>query len=47
MNYFSFYEVIYGALSMLLLFILWIYFSWVVVLFGASSSFCFHQTKNQ
>jgi membrane protein len=39
-NYFSLYELIYGALSMLLLFMLWVYFSWVLVLFGASVSFC-------
>jgi hypothetical protein len=32
-NYFSLYELIYGALSMLLLFMLWVYFSWVLVLF--------------
>lgn len=46
-NYFPFYELIYGALSMLLLFMLWVYFSWVVVLFGASSSFCLHQAQGQ
>lgn len=45
-NYFPLYQLIYGALSMLLLFMLWVYFSWVLVLFGASVSFCFHQQKN-
>lgn len=44
-NYFPLYELIYGALSMLLLFMLWVYFSWVLVLFGASVSFCFHQQQ--
>jgi membrane protein len=39
------YELIYGALSMLLLFMLWVYFSWVLVLFGASVSFCLHQKE--
>jgi uncharacterized BrkB/YihY/UPF0761 family membrane protein len=30
---------------MLLLFMLWVYFSWVLVLFGASVSFCLHQKE--
>ncbi len=46
-NYFHFYELIYGALSMLLLFMLWVYFSWAVVLFCASSSFGFHQKESE
>ena len=44
-NYFPLYELIYGALSMLLLFMLWVYFSWVLVLFGASVSFCLYQKE--
>ncbi len=44
-SYFPLYELIYGALSMLLLFMLWVYFSWVLVLFGASVSVCLHQVK--
>ncbi len=44
-NYFPLYELIYGALSMLLLFMLWVYFSWVLVLLGASYSFCLHQKE--
>ena len=44
-TYFPFYELIYGALSMTLLFMLWVYLSWVVVLFGACVSFCLHQTE--
>ncbi len=44
-NYFPLYELIYGALSMLLLFMLWVYFSWVLVLFGASVSVCIHQLQ--
>ncbi|RUA04327.1 MAG: hypothetical protein DSY43_06525 [Gammaproteobacteria bacterium] len=46
-NYFPLYELIYGALSMLLLFMLWVYFSWVLVLFGASMSFCLYQKQEQ
>ncbi|WP_428087350.1 YihY family inner membrane protein [Candidatus Thioglobus sp.] len=45
-NYFPLYELIYGALSMLLLFMLWVYFSWALVLFGVSISFCLHQEEN-
>ncbi|MBE8190055.1 MAG: hypothetical protein HAW58_04225 [Candidatus Thioglobus sp.] len=44
-SYFPLYELIYGALSTLLLFMLWMYFSWVLVLFGASISFCLHQSQ--
>ena len=44
-NYFPLYELIYGALSMLLLFMLWVYFSWVLILFGASVSFCLYQKE--
>ncbi len=44
-NYFPMYELIYGALSTLLLFMLWVYFSWVLVLFGASVSFCLYQKE--
>ena len=29
------YQVVYGALSLLLIFLLWIYLSWITVLFGA------------
>jgi membrane protein len=45
-NYFPLYELIYGALSMLLLFMLWVYFSWVLVLFGASLTYIYnHQPE--
>lgn len=44
-DYFPFYQLIYGALSMLLLFMLWVYFFWVLLLFGASISFNFHQQR--
>ncbi len=44
--YFPLYELIYGTLSALLLFMLWV-FSWVLVLFGASVSFCLHQEQNR
>jgi membrane protein len=33
-NYFPLYELIYGTMSMLLLFMLWVYSSWLIVLFG-------------
>lgn len=46
-SYFPLYQLIYGALSMVLLFMLWVYFSWVLVLFGASSSFCLHQSQDK
>ncbi|QKQ24001.1 YihY/virulence factor BrkB family protein [Candidatus Ruthia endofausta] len=46
-NYFPFYELIYSALFMLLLFMLWVYFFLVVVLFGTSSSFCLCQAEDQ
>ncbi|KAA0445343.1 MAG: YihY family inner membrane protein [Candidatus Thioglobus sp.] len=44
-SYFPFYQLIYGALSTLPLFMLWVYFSWILVLFGASISFCFHKQE--
>ena len=44
-NYFPLYELIYGALSMLLLFMLWVYFSWVLVLFGASLAYSYHNQQ--
>jgi membrane protein len=45
-NNFPLYELIYGTLSILFLFMLWLYFSWILVLFGSSYSFCLHQ-KNK
>jgi membrane protein len=33
-NYFPLYELIYGAMSMLLLFMLWVYVSWLIIIFG-------------
>lgn len=46
-SYFPLYELIYGALSMLLLFMLWVYFSWLLILLGASYSFCLHQKEEE
>jgi membrane protein len=37
-SYFPMYEIIYGAFAMALLFILWVYLSWIIILFGVS--FC-------
>ncbi len=34
------YENIYGAISVIPLFLIWIYVSWIIVLFGAHFSFC-------
>lgn len=34
------YENIYGAISVIPLFLIWIYVSWIIVLFGAHISFC-------
>ncbi|MDC9726572.1 MAG: YihY family inner membrane protein [Candidatus Thioglobus sp.] len=40
-QYFPIYELIYGALSILVLVMLWIYLGWVIVLLGASFCYCF------
>ncbi|HAY41860.1 MAG TPA: hypothetical protein DCX64_06235 [Gammaproteobacteria bacterium] len=39
-QYFNFYEVIYGTLSVLMMVIIWIYLAWVIVLFGANFCYC-------
>ncbi len=44
-TYFPVYELIYGALSAVLLFMLWIYCSWALVLFGASFNVLLHTDK--
>jgi len=40
-EYFPIYELIYGALSALVLFMIWIYLAWLIVLLGASFCYCF------
>ncbi len=40
-QYFPVYELIYGALSILLLMMIWIYLAWLIVLLGASFCYCF------
>ena len=35
-QYFPMYKIIYGAFAFVLLFILWVYLSWIIILFGVS-----------
>jgi len=39
-QYFPLYELIYGALSTLMLVLIWVYLAWIIILFGAS--FCYY-----
>ena len=39
---FSMYEIVYGALSAVPIFLIWIYICWVIVLFGAELTRCIH-----
>jgi membrane protein len=39
---FSMYQIVYGALSAVPIFLIWIYISWVIVLFGAELTRCMH-----
>ena len=38
-SYFTSYTILYGALSILPIFMLWLYFSWFIILFGAVVSY--------
>ncbi|MBT4884909.1 MAG: YihY family inner membrane protein [Legionellales bacterium] len=38
-SYFTSYTILYGALAVLPIFMLWLYFSWLIILFGAVVSF--------
>ncbi|SMN12142.1 Inner membrane protein YihY, formerly thought to be RNase BN [uncultured Candidatus Thioglobus sp.] len=39
-QYFPFYELIYGTLSILMLIMLWIYLAWIIILLGSSFCYC-------
>lgn len=41
------YENIYGAIAIIPLFLIWIYVSWVIVLFGAHITFCLSSFRLQ
>jgi membrane protein len=38
-SYFTSYTILYGAVSILPIFMLWLYFSWFIILFGAVVSY--------
>jgi membrane protein len=44
-KYFPLYEFIYGTMSMVLLFMLWVYMSWVIILFGGCYCYILEQKK--
>jgi membrane protein len=46
-TFFPTYELIYGALSAVLLFMLWVHFSWILVLFGASLAVVFNSKEDK
>lgn len=47
LKYFPLYEIIYGTMSMLLLFMLWVYFSWFIVLFGGCYCYILESKNKQ
>lgn len=46
-NYFPLYELIYGTMSALLLFMLWVYFSWFIILLGGCYCYILEQKDGE
>ena len=46
-QFFPLYELIYGTTSMILLFMLWVYLSWMIILFGGCYCFVIERHNKQ